>query len=76
MNRTKVTTLFLFITLLVMGCHKETPEPENNEPQAIVTFNDNPIMYCNLEVGQKSAYVLLQFRPDRFTHLILPIFIL
>ena len=36
--------------------------PESPIVTMTTTFNDNPIMYCGLAVGQKSAYVLLEGR--------------
>ncbi|MCB0651899.1 MAG: hypothetical protein KDC85_11545 [Saprospiraceae bacterium] len=52
--------LFFFIlAVFISSCTKlstETFVPTDT----LTVFNDNPIMFCGLEVGQKSAYVLLQ----------------
>lgn len=52
----------LFGLILIIGsCTKlstETPIPVD-DPKI---YNDNPIMYCGLAVGQQSAYVLLEGR--------------
>jgi hypothetical protein len=48
----------LGLILLFTACTELTTEIPDDGP-AGSSFNDNPIMYCGLEVGQKSAYVLL-----------------
>jgi hypothetical protein len=51
---------FLFGLALIIGsCTKlstETPIPVDNPK----VYNDNPIMFCGLAVGQQSAYILLE----------------
>ncbi len=46
------------IILLFTACTELTTEIPDDGPDNTF-FNDNPIMYCGMEVGQKSTYVLL-----------------
>ena len=59
--------LFLFtITLFIFNaCTQLSTDVPISPEQPIsptTTFNENPIMYCGLAVGQKSTYVLLEGR--------------
>ena len=48
--------IFLALPLLLTSCTELITEiPDDGNPTPTV-FNDNPIMYCGMEVGQKSTY--------------------
>lgn len=58
-------TLLSLLVFTLFSCTElttvtpESPDVPETSPQV---FNDNPIMYCGLAVGQKSAYVMLEGR--------------
>ncbi|KAA3636807.1 MAG: hypothetical protein DWQ02_07620 [Bacteroidetes bacterium] len=52
--------IFLALILLAIGCTELTTEIPDKGTIKPPVFNDNPIMYCGMEIGQKSTYVLLE----------------